>query len=433
MKRVILAILIISTLVIRAQDKKEEPKFGISFTGFVKTDMFYDTRQTVNIREGHFMLFPENIAKDANGVDINAKPAFNILSIQTRLKGVISAPDAFGAKTSGVIEADFFGNAGSGLDDVNGFRLRHAFVKMSWSKTELLAGQYWHPMFIAESFPGVISFNTGSPFQPFTRNPQLRLSHSIGGLKLIGVLFAQRDFASMGPDYSLQNGKYSVSTITSSRFMRNAATPNLHFQVQYSPKSTGHLVGAGVDYKTIQPELFTVNAAGFNRFESSEKLGSLSALAFTKLKFKPVTVQVTGIYAQNAADMVMLGGYAVSHVSDTATGEKEFTNLNTGSFWLDAITTGKKVQFGLFTGYTMSMGSDDVVNTTTYYARGSNIDHILRVSPRVVFISGKLDIAFELEHTLAAYGKITPNSKVELTELQTVSNTRALLAFIYKF
>jgi hypothetical protein len=433
MKRIILAILIIPALTIKAQDKKDEPKFGINFNGFVKTDVFYDTRQTVNIREGHFLLYPENIANDANGEDINAKPAFNILSIQTRLKGVITAPDAFGAKTSGIIEADFFGNAGSGLDDVNGFRLRHAFVKLSWAKTELLAGQYWHPMFVAESFPGVISFNTGAPFQPFTRNPQLRLSHTIGGLKLIGVLFAQRDFASMGPDYSLQNGKYSSSTITSSRFMRNAGIPNLHFQLQYTPKSTGHLVGAGVDYKTIQPELFTVNAAAFKRFGSSEKLGSLSALAFAKLKFKPLTVQVTGIYAQNAADMVMLGGYAVSQVSDTATGAKKFTNLNTGSFWLDAITTGKKVQFGLFTGYTMNMGSADDVKTATYYSRGSNIDHILRVSPRVVFISGKLDIAFELEHTLAAYGKITPDTKSELTDLQTVSNTRALLAFIFKF
>lgn len=419
--------------IVIAQEKKEEPKFGINFTGFVKTDLFYDTRQTVNIREGHFLLYPENITNDANGKDINAKPSFNILSIQTRIRGAISAPDAFGAKTSGVIEADFFGNAGSGLDDVNGFRLRHAFVKLSWARTELLAGQYWHPMFVAESFPGVISFNTGSPFQPFSRNPQIRLSHSVGSLKLIGALFAQRDFATIGPEYVFLNGKYSSSTITSSRFMRNAGIPNLHFQVQYTPKSTGHLVGAGIDYKTIQPELFTVNAAAFKRFESSEKLSSLSALAFAKLKLNPLTLQVTGIYAQNAADMVMLGGYAVAQVSDTATGVKEFTNLNTGSFWLDAITTGKRVQFGLFTGYTMNMGTSENVNTSTYYARGSTIDHIFRVSPRVVFSSGKLDIALELEHTIAAYGKITPSSKVELTDLQTVSNTRALLAFIYKF
>jgi hypothetical protein len=433
MRKVAFVILMLLPFIINAQDKKEEPKFGINFSGFVKTDVFYDTRQTVNIREGHFLLYPENIAKDANDKDINAKPAFNILSIQTRLKGVITAPDAFGAKTSGVIEADFFGNAGSGLDDVNGFRLRHAFVKMSWAKTELLAGQYWHPMFVAESFPGVISFNTGAPFQPFTRNPQLRLSHTIGGLKLIGVMFAQRDFASMGPDYVLQNGKYSSSSITSSRFMRNAGIPNLHFQVQYVPKSSGHLLGAGVDYKTIQPELFTINTAGFKRFESSEKLSSLSALAFAKLKLKPVTVQVTGIYAKNAADMVMIGGYAVAQVSDTSTGVKKFTNLNTGSVWLDAITTGKKVQVGLFTGYTMNLGSDDVVNTSTFYARGSNIDHIFRVSPRVVFNSGKLDIAFEIEHTLAAYGTITKDTKAELTDLKTVSNTRALVAFIFKF
>ena len=201
MKHLLLALLVVGSLTIQAQEKKEEPKFGINFSGFVKTDIFYDTRQTVNIREGHFLLYPDNIAADAKGKDVNDKSSFNILSIQTRLRGAITGPDAFGAKTSGVIEADFFGNASSGLDDVNGFRLRHAFVKLNWKTTELLVGQYWHPMFIAESFPGVISFNTGAPFQPFSRNPQIRFSKSFGGLKLITCVFAQRDFTNMGPEY----------------------------------------------------------------------------------------------------------------------------------------------------------------------------------------------------------------------------------------
>ena len=64
---------------------------------------------------------------------------------------------------------------------------------------------------------------------------------------------------------------------------------------------------------------------------------------------------------------------------------------------------------------------------------GANIDNVYRVSPRVVFISGKLDIAFELEHTVATYGKVSANTKAELTDLKAVANTRALLAFTYKF
>ncbi len=433
MKYLALVFIIAAALTIQAQEKKEEPKFGISFSGFVKTDIFYDSRQTVNIREGHFLLYPDNISTDADGKDVNDKSTFNILSIQTRLRGTITGPEAFGAKTSGVLEADFFGNAASGLDDVNGFRLRHAFVKLNWKTTELLVGQYWHPMFIAESFPGTISFNTGAPFQPFSRNPQIRFSKTVGGLKLIACVFAQRDFTSIGPEYVFTNNVYASTTASSSKFLRNAGIPNAHFQMQYNPKTTEHLFGIGVDYKTLMPELYTVNNAKNKRFESSEKVGGVSGIAFAKFKFKPVTIKIEGVYAQNATDLVMIGGYAVSQVNDTATGSKDFTNLNTGSVWLDVNTHGKKVQFGLFAGYTKNMGSTETVKTSTFYARGANIDNVYRVAPRVVFTSGNLDIALELEHTVAAYGKISANTKAELADIKAVANTRGLLAFTYKF
>jgi hypothetical protein len=39
-----------------AQTETKPPAFGISFSGFVKTDLIYDSRQTVSIREGHFFL-----------------------------------------------------------------------------------------------------------------------------------------------------------------------------------------------------------------------------------------------------------------------------------------------------------------------------------------------------------------------------------------
>jgi hypothetical protein len=105
--------------------------FGISFSGFVKTDIIYDSRQTVNLREGHFLLYPANRNLDLNGADINAKSSFNILSIQTRLTAKLKGPDAFSAKTSGVIESEFFGTSDA---DLNGLRLRHAFVKFDWEK-----------------------------------------------------------------------------------------------------------------------------------------------------------------------------------------------------------------------------------------------------------------------------------------------------------
>ena len=89
-----------------AQDDKN--KFGISFSGFVKSDFFYDSRQTVSIREGHFLLYPAAESLDAAKTDINGKSSFNFLSIQTRLTGTITAPDAFGAKVKGRDRSRFF-------------------------------------------------------------------------------------------------------------------------------------------------------------------------------------------------------------------------------------------------------------------------------------------------------------------------------------
>jgi hypothetical protein len=116
-----LTFIIAAILTVQLGAQEDKNKWGIKFGGFVKNDLIYDTRQTVNAREGHFLLYPANENLDIEGTDINGQPNFNMLAIQTRLKGTITAPDALGAKMSGAIEGAFFGHSNA---DVNGFRLR---------------------------------------------------------------------------------------------------------------------------------------------------------------------------------------------------------------------------------------------------------------------------------------------------------------------
>ena len=52
---------------------KDESSFGVNFSGYLKTDIIYDTRQTEAPREGHFLLYPKNAEPDVNNNDINAK------------------------------------------------------------------------------------------------------------------------------------------------------------------------------------------------------------------------------------------------------------------------------------------------------------------------------------------------------------------------
>ena len=183
-KSIALLVLIAAAGTAFPQADKPQTTFGISFSGFIKTDVIYDSRQTVSIREGHFFLFPKGELLDPAGRDVNARGNFNILSVQTRLVGKITGPDALGAKTSGLIEGEFFGTADG---DTNGFRLRHAYVKLNWKTTELMIGQFWHAMFITECYPEVVSFNTGAPFQPFSRAPQIRLTQTFSRVSLIAT------------------------------------------------------------------------------------------------------------------------------------------------------------------------------------------------------------------------------------------------------
>jgi hypothetical protein len=287
-------------------------------------------------------------------------------------------------------------------------------------------------MFIPESFPGVLSFNTGAPFQPFSRNPQIRLTETFGRLKLIACIFTQRDFPGIGPEYTFVNNKYVSAPLASSKYLRNSGIPDMHFQMQYKSDSSKFLAGAGVDYKVILPELYTVNNAATTKFKSDKTLGSMSAVGFLNIKLKPVSVKLEGIYAQNAYDLTMIGGYGVKEVTDTATGEKEFTNLNTLSMWADFQTNGEKLQLGLFGGFTKNMGSKDTIEGTIY-ARGSNIDYIYRITPRIVYIVGKLTIGFEGEYTFVMYGKANGDNKGGVTNLNAVSNTRAFFEVMYNF
>jgi hypothetical protein len=432
MKKIFLIALFLIPFITIAQEKKEEPKYGISFSGFIKSDFFYDTRENVTIREGHFLLFPKEKSLDTEGKDINDKSSFNFLSIQSRLTGKITAPDAFGAKTSGVLEADFFGNENASFIDANGFRLRHAYVKLNWAKTELLAGQYWHPFFIPSCFSGVISFNTGAPMQPFSRNPQIRLTHKIGNLSIAGVLSAQRDFTSPQGSASL---RYSNIPDISAIFS---------FEKKNEEKKSEFLSGFALNYKSLQPLLTTVK--GGKSYITKEKVSGVSATAFLKIKKSAFTFKLQGVYGQNLFDLTMLGGYVVNAITDTAKNGVSYSTLNNLAGWTEIHTNGKKIQFGIWAGYSQNLGTNDSIVAYTnkvggsdITTRGANIKSIFRVAPRVVFIQGKLNFATELEFTTAAYATYETNGVInrdkygEITRTENLTNTRLLFSIIYNF
>ena len=445
MKKLLLSLFVMCSIAAIAQTpatstdpKKAEVKkttdnpaaWGIKFAGFLRNDMYYDSRQVVSARpanQGELLLYPANKSLDINGSDINAVPSFNATAITSRLSGTVTGPDAFGAKTSGLLEAEFFGNA-NGNENV--FRLRHAYAKLDWENTQLAFGQFWHPLFVTDCFPGVVSFNTGMPFQPFARNPQVRLTQKLGGnFNLILAAVSQTEaFVSPGSSTGIALG----ASAGAQTFINDAVTPNLHAQLQY--KTPAMVAGFALDYKSLRPALKVVSAPGATTYlATTENVNSTSLEAYAKITTKDVILKGEFVKGQNLYDHLMMGGYlaygAVPNIS--------YKPIQVNSMWFELIGTGKKVIPGLFVGYTNNDGTTETSAAVASYARGiaanaTSLDHIFRVAPRMEFVSGKFKFSTEIEVTSAGYGTASSTGKVA-TVSTDVTNTRLLFVTTYSF
>lgn len=380
MKRILYFILFIC-ISIQGIAQTDNNKFNLKFTGFVSSQLFFDTRQTVAAREGLINLFPKAPDYDLNGYDINSRSSLNHSSMASRLRANISGPDVWGAKAKAVIEGDFTGVSNT---DNNGFRLREAYVKLLWENTSLLVGATWHPMFVVKSFPMTVGLSAGAPFHAFSRQNQIKVEHRIGNSNFIFFAGMQRDYASKG----IQG--------TSSIYQRNSGIPNFHFQYQLSLNK--HLIGFGLDYKQLLPLTSFTNDA-LQTYATNKKLHSYAFMAFAKFDFKPIVLKSQFIIGQNLADLIMLGGYTVNYVAKQT--QVSYTNASQISYWLDLSTKGETIKFGLFAGYAKNR-SGNLMNEV-FYGIGSDIDYLYRFSPRVEIHSNKFMWATEFEYTAASF------------------------------
>ena len=172
----------------------QRKNFTYNFYGFVRADLFYDTRNNETTVSDNFYLFPKNTVYDADGKDLNAKPSGSFYTFCTRLGLDVTGPRIWGAETSAKIETDFGGFSSS----TTMLRIRQAYINLAWSHSSLLIGQTWHPLF-GEVSPTVLNLSTGAPFQPFNRSPQLRYRYNhtyftATASAMIPELFAGIDF-----------------------------------------------------------------------------------------------------------------------------------------------------------------------------------------------------------------------------------------------
>lgn len=152
-------LLLLATLCFSIPVKGQKANFSYKFYGFVRGDLFYNTRATMAPVDGNFYLYPLDKLPDAEGKDINAGPNGSFYTFTTRLGLDVKGPQVGTAKTSAKVETDFGGFS----KNVALLRIRQAYVALDWEKHQLLIGQTWHPLF-GSVFPDILNLSTGAPF-----------------------------------------------------------------------------------------------------------------------------------------------------------------------------------------------------------------------------------------------------------------------------
>ena len=388
-----------------------EKEWDVNLYGFVRTDYIWDTRKSAQVREYNLNLYPLDEVLDANGKDINDAGASNFLSVVSRLGVKAKGPNVWGAKTSGTLEGDFFGNTEGSIGQ---FRLRHAFASLEWSKTTVTMGQTWYPTFIPEVFPGVANFSTVILFNPFGWASQIRVKHSLSSnISFALTAYKEREFTTATATGGTQN---SASI--------NSSIPTFHGQFQF--KNKNWIAGLGAEFKSLQP--LTVS----NGLVSDEKVNSLSFVGYFKYNNDKFHIKAYGITGENMYNLVMLGGFA----GYTTPGQVEkYEATKTTSLWLDIASNNAKISPGFFFGYTKNDGTGKD-GATALYMRGTSgtrgVDNVWRAAARVDFKQNKFRITPELEYTAATWGDLESDASIG-GNTTDVGNFRAMISCAYSF
>jgi hypothetical protein len=396
-------------------DGQTKDSLSYSFSGFVRFDYWNDTRVNDEAVEGLFSLVPSQKVFDSYGNDLNERSSANALALASRIKLVAAGVKIFGANTSSFLEADFTGTSGSSR-----VRFRHAAITLGWQNSSLLIGLYWHPMVVTGTLPSIISLNTGAPFQPFNRSPQVTFTHNfIGSFGLAASASWQSDYTSNGPvGYS-------------SSYIRNAALPDFTFHLKYA--NAGLEVGALGDIFVIQPRTYTVSLLNGNIRKATTTLTSLSYQGYIKYTNKQLFVIAKAIMGQNLAHQLLIGGYGTTSI-DSQTGAERYTPFNDLSTYLN-IGYGNAVKASIFLGYEKNLGTNKVLvgSDQNIYGRSLNIASLVRIAPNITWTVKNFMLGSEVEYTNAEYGTFEFPSKGRLTNCYRVSNTRLLFLAIYNF
>lgn len=398
--------------------EQNDSLFKFNIYGFVRNDFAFDSRRTYAAVGELFSFLPYDTKFSINGCDENAIPSTRLLAVTSRIGFDVYSPTyTNNFNINAKIEADFCGGGTS----IVFMRIRQAYTSLNWKKHSILVGQTWHPL-SGEIIPHIVSLNTGTPFNPFSRAPQLRYFFKSNGFNLNAALIYQLQYNSPGPEGN--STKYQIFS----------GLPEFYIGTKYNYK--GFEIGLGGEFMQIKPRRFGIDEEN-NKYKVNETVNSFVGQLHCIYTYKSFEIKAKTTLGQNMGHLLMMSGYGIDKITQTTSGKTQYhyTPFTQSATWFTASMRTNNPKHNLcatvFGGYMQNLGAKHDIIKDAYYRGFNNIDKVARVAPSVNYLYHGLQIGLEYEYTGVMYGDVNPNYTVSNTHL--VNNHRIYAILVYKF
>ena len=394
-----LFLIAIAALLTSAAFAQEETPAKFKLYGFIRNYTILDTREVNGGTHDLYFYMPKD--KDVNlntGVDMNEGLNWKSLALTTRLGLDMSGYQYGNMNVSGKVEADFYSLNGTGTaSTIAQFRLRQAYVALKWVPAEgeslvLNVGQTWHPM--GADLPHMTNLESGAPFGPFNRSPQVMAHWTKGAVTLTGGLLYLSQYLPM----DAQAGAKSVAPY-------KYGLPESYLGITY--KGGSIVAKAGVDLIATKPFRSYVNPID-GPVKAHGLLLAPTVFGYVQYTDGLFQMRAKTTLAHSGEHMNLLSGYGVAAVSDEPDGRHyTYTPMRDWASFVSA-QYGKKVQVMCMLGYMKQLGTtQDILDPTQLWlntAAATNIQQAFRATPTIAWNIGKLTVSLEYNLTAAEFG-----------------------------
>ncbi|MBR4755912.1 MAG: hypothetical protein IK076_03125, partial [Bacteroidales bacterium] len=384
---------------LRAQETLADIKDNIAPYGSIRSYTIFDSRDVKAGAEDMFYYVPMDYSRNLEGQDVYSNPSIKMCAITSQLGLDVVGLRYGGFRVGGKLEADFYLLNGTSAS----MRLRQAYVDMVWDRLgymenafSIRAGQAWHPM--AADMPYCVNVESGSPFSPHTRSPQLMLDFTMfNGFSLTAGALYPMQYLPTGPSGPSEN------------YIKYGLIPELYAGLSF--KSKHFLARAGADFINLRPRYRTndFNYGTENPYDVGSRVGDrlsmISPFAYLQVEADWFKFNAKSVLASGGDHLQLMSGYALYDWRDPK--NYLYTPLR-ASVSFASFSVGRKLRFMCMGGYHKSLGTQHNLSIDEYghcrpqdiyyFSVGSrNLSQMVRVTPTLSYNVGKLTVALEYD------------------------------------